>query len=243
MAICMAGAAGHVLLDLASGVGVQLLWPFRTHWFEWDLAENLDPWILALLIAGFLLPQLFRLVNEEIGERKKGSKGRGQAVLTLLLLVGYLATREDLHSRAINVLLSSEYHGREPISAGAYPSATSLFEWRGVVSTDTTIEELDVPLGPGADFNSDRSLTHYKPDESSVLDAAESAPAARKFLNYARFPLATVTGLEAGHRFELRDLRFPSDETGPSNIVLLIDFERALQINRQEFRFASSTIP
>ena len=41
-------AAGHVLLDLASGVGVQLLWPFRAHWTAWDLINDLDLWALLL---------------------------------------------------------------------------------------------------------------------------------------------------------------------------------------------------
>ena len=69
--VCLVGAAGHVFLDLASGVGVQLLWPFHTHWSAWDLVTDFDPWILILLVAGLLLPLLFQLVNEEVGERKK----------------------------------------------------------------------------------------------------------------------------------------------------------------------------
>ena len=64
------------LLDLASGVGIQPLWPFRVHWSAWNLVSDLDLWILILLVLGLLLPLLFVLVNEEVGARKKGRRRR-----------------------------------------------------------------------------------------------------------------------------------------------------------------------
>ena len=69
--VCAVGILGHVLLDLVSGVGVQLLWPFYTRWFGWPLAAELDLWILVLLCVGMLLPLLFKLVNEEVGDRNE----------------------------------------------------------------------------------------------------------------------------------------------------------------------------
>jgi hypothetical protein len=243
LALCAVGAAGHLLLDLASGVGVRLLWPVRAHWYEWDLAANLDPWILALLVAGTLLPQLFTLVNEEVGDRKKRTGTSPAAIVTLLLLVAYFGGRAILHGRAIGLLLSREYRGREPLSAGAFPTSSDPFDWRGAVVTDNTIEELHVPVGPGDDFDPDRSLTHFKPDASPALDAGQRTPAAQTFLTYARFPLASVTGRPDGYRFELRDLRFPPDDPSPSNIICRVDFDSGLQIKRQEFRYAASPNP
>src|SRR5208282_2239727 len=46
--VCAIGAAGHILLDLISGVGVQLLWPFHAHWSAWNLVSDVDLWILIL---------------------------------------------------------------------------------------------------------------------------------------------------------------------------------------------------
>ena len=160
LALCAIGAACHVLLDLASGEGVQLLWPFRVHWTAWDLAANFDPWVLIILIAGLLIPGLFALVGEEIGAPKKKASGSGAAVLTLLLMAVYFGARSELHGRAVALLLSSEYHGREPLKAGAFPSAANPFAWRGVVSTDNTIEEIDVALNAGSDFTRQRVSRH-----------------------------------------------------------------------------------
>jgi membrane-bound metal-dependent hydrolase YbcI (DUF457 family) len=241
--VCAVGGAGHLLLDLASGIGIQLLWPFRAHWSAWDLVTDLDPWILVLLIAGLLVPLLFKLINEEVGERKKGSGISPSAVFTLVLVLAYFGGRGKLHSQAINLLLSREYHGQVPLTAGAFPLSSNPFDWRGVVVTDKTIEQVEVPVGLGDEFDSDRSVTKFKPEESPALDAGEKTEAAREFLAYARFPLATVSRREGDYRFEVHDLRFDEDDTGPSNIFVLVDFDSELKVKRQEFRFASSPSP
>lgn len=243
LAVCAVGAVGHLLLDLASGVGVQLLWPFRARWFGWDLTTDLDLWTLLLLVTGFLLPLLFRLVSEEIGERRKGVRGSRAATVTLLLLAAYLGARAYLRSQAIELLLSREYHGRIPLSAGAFPESSAPLDWRGVVVTDNTIETVEVPLGPNAQFDPDRSLTHFKPDDSPALDAGEKTAAVAAFLAYARFPLASVERLEDGYRFEVRDLRFARDDMEPANVFVRVDFDSGLKIKRQEFCFASSPNP
>jgi len=240
---CAVGAGGHILLDLASGEGMQLLWPFRVHWTAGGLVANFDPWVLVLLLAGLLIPQLFRLVGDEIGARRKGAQGAGAAIFTLLLLAVYLGSRADLHSRATGLLLSSEYHRREPLAAGAFPSSVNPLDWRGVVATDNAIEEVDVPLGTRADLRPEASLTRYKPQESPALDASQKTSAAQAFLKYAEFPLASVSRHEDGYRFELRDARFPDADTSPANIVVRVDINGSYQVTRQEFRYASSSNP
>jgi membrane-bound metal-dependent hydrolase YbcI (DUF457 family) len=237
------GVAGNVVLDLASGTGVQLLWPFRIHKYAWNLLANLDPWILILLLAGLLLPELLRLVSEEIGERKKRARGRTAAILVLALTVGYVGVRAVLHRQAIDLLMSRDYHGRAPLSAGAFPSSTSLFEWRGVVVTEDTLEEARVPLGPGAEFDAERTLTHYKPVDSAALRAGEGADATQMYLKYARFPSARVSRLEDGYRIEVRDLQFPPDDRSPANTFARVDVDSRLHIVRQQILFVASPNP
>lgn len=239
-AVCAVGASAHALLDVASGVGVQLLWPFHAHWSAWNLINELDLWTLLLFVVGLLLPLLFILVNEEVGERRKGPGGSRAAIVTLVLLAAYFGARADLHSRAIDLILSREYHGRIALSAAAFPESSAPFSWRGIAETDNTMEEVDVPLGPGDTFDPDHSVTLFKPEDSAAITAGERSPAARKFLLYARFPFARVQPLEPGYRVEVRDLRFADDDNGPANIFVRLDFNGALQITHEGFYFASS---
>jgi membrane-bound metal-dependent hydrolase YbcI (DUF457 family) len=238
-AVCAIGAAGHMLLDVASGVGVQLLWPFRAHWSGWNLITDLDVWTLLLLIVGLLLPLLFTLVNEEVGERKKGPGGSRAAIVTLVLLAAYFGARANLHSRAIDMILSREYHGRIALSAAAFPESSAPFSWRGIAETDNTMEEVDVPLGPGDQFDADRSVTLFKPEDSPALAAGEQSAAAQKFLLYAKVPFARVQPLEAGYRVEVRDLRF-ADDNEMANVFVRVDFDSSMRITHQGFYFTSS---
>ena len=239
LAVCAVGVAAHLLLDLASGIGVQLLWPFRQGWTAWNLLSNLDPWILALLVLGLLLPEVFRLVSEEIGEREKRPRGQRAAVVTLLLLLIYVGARAGLHSRAVDELNSREYRGAAPLATGAFPSALSPFAWRGLVSTDSTIDQIEISLAPGAGFDPDRAAPHFKPEDSKALEAAENTPAAKTFLRYARFPLASLDRDDDGYRFTLRDMRFASSDYGAENIVVRVELNSDLRVTRQEFRYAN----
>jgi membrane-bound metal-dependent hydrolase YbcI (DUF457 family) len=237
--VCAIGACGHILLDLCSSNGVQLLWPFHLHWYGWDVAPNLDPLILALLVAGLLLPLLFKLVNEEVTSGQKKRSGATAAVITLVLLIGYLGMRARFHGEAVDLLYSREYHGRVPLSADAFPTPLSPFTWRGVVGTDNTMEEVEVPLR-GNRFDPNDSTTVYKPEDSPALEIAQKTAAAGQFLEYARVPVANVRHIEADYRVEIRDLRFPADDDGPSNIILRVDLSSDLRIRREEFLFAST---
>ncbi len=243
LGICAVGVAGHLLLDLASGIGVQLLWPFWSHWSAWDLVTNFDLWILVLLGLGLLLPLLLRMVNEEVGARKRGRGSSAAGIVTLILVAGYMGWLANLHARAVDMLLASEYHGRVALSAGAFPESSAPFDWHGVVVTDDTMEEVEVPLGPGREFDPHMSETHFKPGESPALDVAEKTDAAARFLTYARFPFVIVRPLEGDYRVEIDDLRFPPDDKQPANVFVRIDVSGEMQIRRQGFRFASSPYP
>jgi membrane-bound metal-dependent hydrolase YbcI (DUF457 family) len=239
-ALCAIGVTAHLLLDLASGIGVQLLWPFQQRWTAWNLLSNLDLWIPALLALGLLLPEMFRLVSEEIGERAKRPRGQRAAVITLLLLLIYIGARAGLHSRAVDELNSRDYRGAPPLATGAFPSALSPFAWRGLVSTDNAIEAIELSLAPGAGFDSDRAVPHYKPEDSAALDAAQSTTVAKTFLRYARFPLASLEREDSGYEFTLRDLRFAPSDTSADNIIVRVELTSDLRVVNQEFRFADS---
>lgn len=240
LATCAAGAATHLLLDLCNINPVQLLWPFRSNGYAWDLLAPLDLWVLVFLFAGLLLPGLFSLVSEEIGERKKKRGPRKGPIAALALLALYIGGRGVLHARAVDLLLSHEYHRAAPTAAGAFPSPASPLAWRGVVITENALDELEVFLGPGDSFDPDHSVTHYKPEPSPILEASEHTEAAQRFLESARFPLANIERLEDGYRFELRDMRF-SEAHDFFSVVAVVDLDRhQFHVTRQELVFARS---
>jgi membrane-bound metal-dependent hydrolase YbcI (DUF457 family) len=240
LVVCVAGAAAHIVLDLAGGIGARLWWPFHDGWQSLDLLPNFDVWILLLLGCGLALPYLGRLVSQEIGERRTAAPGRTAAIITLVVIVLYIGGRGILHSRAMDLLRSRDYHGQPPQNAGAFASSSDPFAWRGLVSTPVAIEELNVSMLPGAGFDPDRAISHYKPDQSAAIGAAQNTGDGEEFLNYARFPLAATEPLDTGFEVTLRDLRFPARDTSIEDVMLDVRLDANSQIIQQQLRFSSS---
>jgi inner membrane protein len=82
---CLAGFS-HILLDFTNNYGVRPFWPISERWLSWDIVFIVEPVLLVALTLGLILPELFSLINEEIGVRTKVSapKGRLGAILALL---------------------------------------------------------------------------------------------------------------------------------------------------------------
>ena len=223
LAICVLGAGVHLLLDLTNSYGVQLLWPFSAKWYAWDLTSPVDGWILFFLLTGFLIPELFRLVHEEIGSKSKRNGRQRGAVAGLALVALFIVGRVFAHQRAVALLDSRNYRGQTPLVVAVLPRPSNPLLWSGVVETDNAVINLDVPLGPGSDFDPELADVHFKPAPSPALNNAISSAAAREFLNFARFPLASVEPLENGFQVRLRDMRFAGEFGGRRGIVAVID--------------------
>ncbi|HEV2491033.1 MAG TPA: metal-dependent hydrolase [Candidatus Acidoferrales bacterium] len=232
------GSGAHLLLDLATADGVRLFWPFRSGWISGDWLNGIDAWILAILLVGLLLPGLFRLVSEEIGARKKGNPPSKMAIAALVIVAFYVGLRAEMHASAVQELLSRDYHGRIPLIAEAFPDSTSPFAWHGVVDTSNTIETVEVGTGPAESLDTESSITHFKPENSQALDAARRAPLARRFLAYARFPMAEVENLDSGYRVTMRDMRFPAQSDAAGNMIAVIELDQRLAVRDEKIQFA-----
>jgi membrane-bound metal-dependent hydrolase YbcI (DUF457 family) len=241
---CGIGVAGHILLDLISGVGVGLFWPFYGRFYGTSLTVNLDMWMLAILVLGLLLPLLIGMVNEEIGARKPKKQGVSiSALVTFAMLAAYLGMRWDLRARAEHLLLYRDYFGREADSANAYPTLTSPFVWRGVVTTENTLEVIQVPVLQGDAFENARSQTFFKPPDTPELKAAQKTATARRYLLYARDPLAKDETREDDFRVEIRDLRFATDDTSPENLIARVQFNSLMKERYEKFIYATVFTP
>lgn len=217
----LAAALLHLALDVCQTSGVQLLWPFSTRRFALDWLPSLDLWVLGILLAGILLPLLSGLVTEEIGARRKGPRGRVGATLALVALILYLAVRFVLHGDAIAALESRTYRGELPRRVAAFAESSSPFRWHGIVETERALLEVEVPVGPGADFDPSSATITYKPEPSPGLNAVRDSALTRRFLAVARFPKATVEQTPAGFHIILR--AFPYTRESGSGLFTLSD--------------------
>jgi membrane-bound metal-dependent hydrolase YbcI (DUF457 family) len=222
-AAALAASILHLLMDLCQSAGVELFWPFSPRRFALDWLPHLDLWILGILLAGILLPTLSRLVTEEIGAKSKGPRGKMGASLALATMILYVVLRFVLHGNAVAALESRSYRGESPRKTAAFPESGSPFRWLGIVETASALHEVEVNVGPGASFDPDSAVTSYKPEPSPALDAARDTPVARRFLQAAHFPKATVEKTPGGFHIILRAFPFSGDASSSLPVHALID--------------------
>jgi len=231
----LAASVSHLLMDTCQSTGVELLWPFSTRRFALDWLAHLDLWILGILLAGILLPALSGLVTEEIGAKSKGPRGKVGASLALATMILYIVLRFVLHGNAMAALESRTYRGESPRKAAAFAESGSPFRWHGIVETASALHDMEIEVGPAApSFDSNVAITSYKPEPSPVLDAARDTTVARRFLQVARFPKASVEKTLDGFKVALRAFPYTRDASSGWRVEALIDTDASGKIRSEE---------
>lgn len=202
---CLAGLS-HILLDFTNNYGVRPFWPFSERWYSWDIVFIVEPVLLLFLIGGLVLPSLFGLINEEIGSRATGLKGRTAAFIALIGVALTWGVRDFEHRRALAALDARLYEGAEPIRVSAHPYWLNPFRWSGVVETQNFFAVMLVDsLAP--EVNSEGHMRiQYKPEETPVTLAAKRSYIGRVYLDWAQYPVTETE--EIGQPVERYIVRF-----------------------------------
>jgi inner membrane protein len=233
----------HVAMDATQWQGVELLWPFKDARIAADWLPTIDPWILAILIAAMVLPELLHLVSSEIGAKNKKRRGFAPAITALVLLMLYTGLRAELHATAVAQLQNRAYAGESPRQAGAFSDFTSLVTWHGIAETESALHEVVVHIGATRQAALDPGVNLYKPEPSPLLQEAQGTEVAKRFLRVARFPEATVEKMDAGSEVQIRDLRYAAAGETKREPIVAIDFDAAGKIMSEEIRWANRETP
>lgn len=242
MAVGLA-AAFHLALDIFQADSIALFWPFLQRRFALDLLANLDPWLLTILVAAVLLPELFRLVGEEIGARNKRPRGRNGAIIGFAFIALYIGYRAVVHGNAVAALEAHTIAGEMPRRAAAFPDSTSPLLWHSIVETESTINLLTLHSAGGGVTDATGVTTLHKPEPSSILSAAQNSPAAIAFVKFARFPKATVVKETEGYSVEIQDLKDQATEEKGRAIVADITLSKNEQVVSSELQWQNSSHP
>src|SRR5262249_27388618 len=80
----------HVGMDALLSSGIRLFWPIFQTRIALDWLPTFDLWILILIALGILVPELFRLVTDEIGAKSKKPRGQSGAIIAFVLIAAYI---------------------------------------------------------------------------------------------------------------------------------------------------------
>ena len=220
---CLAGLS-HILLDFTNNYGVRPFWPFSEKWYSWDIVFIFEPIMFSLLLLGLTVPSLFSLIDQEIGARSRGPRGRIAATLALAGVVLMWGLRDFGHRRAVSALAARTYEGAEPLRASAYPALTDPFQWYGVVETPAFFVLAPVSsLEPEVDPEGQLKIL-YKPEETPITLAAKKSYLGRVYLDWAQYPLTETETLPppAGYIVTFQDLRFVQTPGALTRVVNML---------------------
>jgi inner membrane protein len=230
----LAACSLHTAMDLTQNQSVELLWPFRAQRYSADWVAHFDLWILLILLAGSLLPQLLALVTEEIGAKSNAPRGRIGAMLALVGVFIYIGARFVLHGNAVAMIDARTYRGELPHRVEAFAESESPFRWRGIVETERAFHDLELDLARASSFNPDAAVVYYKPEASAPLDAARTSESVRRFLETAKFPKATVEKTDTGYRVELRDLAERQEARSGLRVTAIVETDTNAKVLSDE---------
>ena len=200
---------GHILLDYVTAYGVRPFEPLSFQWFSWDIVSIIEPLWLMVMAAALALPFLFGLVSEEVGEHKRGPRGRGWAIAALIFMLALWGYRDVQHRRALAALNSVLYRGESAQSVAAYPYMINPFTWHGVVNTREFYQTVEVNSRTGEMDDSDNGHTYYKPQETPITLAAKKTRLGQVYLDWAAYPMIeTLPAPDGGWEVRFYDLRY-----------------------------------
>jgi len=177
--------------------------------------------MIFFLMAGLLVPELFRLVLEEIGSKpkKRGRAARRDRGLSLVAL--FVAGRALAHARAVALLDSREYRGRRPSKSQLSPTLqpAGLVRRRG---DGQRARQRERATRPGSGFDPDLAGVHFQAGRFARSQERRKKRNGHRVLSYARFPLANIEPDGGGFQVRLRDMRFASELPGRRGIIAVI---------------------
>jgi inner membrane protein len=213
----LAGVAGHVAIDFATSYGTRVLSPFSDVWYGVDWLPIVDPWLLAVLGAGLIAAWL-----------RPGARHR-LAVGALVVMAGYYGLRASAHDDAMQQAVAREQAAgvrgdqgarrlfayldeRRPAGLpAALPTEMSPFRWRLITRTPGGFEVAEIDVR-----HRDRvrgKVLRFRNDRDRLVREAASAPTARAFLGFSRFPSVEVMRHRNGdvtvHWYDMRFAEAP----------------------------------
>jgi inner membrane protein len=221
------GIASHIAFDWITSFGTMFWLPFTRRRYALDWVFILDPIFTGIVSISLLATTIFR------------ARGRLFSTIGAALLLAYLALCGVLHAVALRTWKRMD---ATPPGAKAIvlPQLLSPFRWLGLSERENEIHVSFFDIGPFAKGHPEpkpptrlaevlTSLSDFypppgraaieryaKPPPSPALDSALELPEVRAYLDFARFPLATIkVGTDGTTTVSFQDLRFLPWFTGP----------------------------
>jgi inner membrane protein len=183
--------ATHPMLDFMNTYGMRWLMPFVDRWFYADGMFIVDPWFMAMLVAGVVVSR--RAKNVDPARAALASAATYVIVMLCITTMGRSEVLQQVGPRNFMV------------------QPTPFVPWRrGIVVEERRAYRFGRYTAFGQARMSD--VTIAKGDEDPAVGIARETVAAQIFLGWARFPFYRVVRDRNGTTVRIADARYMGDD-------------------------------
>jgi inner membrane protein len=181
----------HILFDLITSYGTQILQPFSDHRYSLDLMFIIDPWFTVPL--GILL--LMSKIKKDSVYNKLGA----------VYMAGYLALLGITHS--MNATNLQHFTKSDLTRSACLPQPLNPFAYMGLVRTDQGVERY---FFSGQDF--DVRSKRFVDSQNVFTEQALKTKSGQWCFNFSRFPHVVSETLADTTFVRIYDMQFSFDE-------------------------------
>jgi membrane-bound metal-dependent hydrolase YbcI (DUF457 family) len=184
----LAGAAGHVVLDLVSSARIRAFWPLHDAQLSIPLVAMADPWLAAILLTAAVA--LWRTPRRR----------RAVAATLLTCAAGFLAIKAALAASAMHGYTHSTVAAADYFVEARW---ATLREWHVFDRTSDRLRHWRAARG-----EVELMMEWPSPPESPLETASRRQPAVRNFVYVHQLAFPVTVALEDGRTVLWSDLRF-----------------------------------
>ena len=177
----------HLLLDWTNNYGLRPFFPFNPRWYAGSFVFIFEPVLFAILLASLVLPWLFRLINSEVGVRRRAFASPAWSYGALLLVAGLYAWRYAEHEKALQ--LAAQSSAPEAYRFFASPHPVDPYTWSVVAESPGSYQLSTLNTRTGVTATPSPADTVYKPATTLALLAAKRSFLGRIYLDWSMYPV------------------------------------------------------
>lgn len=181
LALAYIGCLSHPLFDWMNSYGIRLLEPFSHRWFYGDALAIVDPWLLAMLVAGIWVSRR--------RDKARRADWRRPAWTAIGGAAAYVTLNLGISASAVARVLA-----HEPYPAVAVANPTPVTFWRREVLWRTADRYGSFFLSPWGEPLEGRKAAPIGMDDPRIAARLPANPRAEAFLFWSRLPVAEARG-------------------------------------------------
>ena len=225
--VALLAMATHPALDYSNTYGLRPFLPFDGTWYYGDTLFIIDPIMDLTLLLGIIGGEFFK-------------KARwAMAFASILLVLLYISYRVGARNDAQAELDGYTAKITDFQTSSVQPRFMDLWTWDGIIETQKSFVKVRIDTAQGVVNEVARM---QKMQMTDIIRKAAASPSAAALLEFARFPVTKIQGMQFGYRVTFLDFRF-YNEANETAFAADVQLDHSMNVTKHSLSFNQTIDP